>query len=193
MYRLIRNIHLTLGLAFALALAVYLVSSVRLAHRSWFKPQPTVSEKSVAVDPRDAATPRALGLHLIEEHGFRGEIVRIQPSDEGSFAFTIRRLGTAYQVRYQRGAREAHVKETRLAFIGMLQSMHFSYGFWHEMGLINIWGAVLLLTSIALLAIGASGIYLWFETHDERKVGSVLLTSALVFGLGLLVLVRIQG
>lgn len=193
MYRLIRNIHLTLGLAFALALAVYLVSSVRLAHRSWFKPQPTVSEESLAVDPHHAATPRALGLHLIEERGLRGEIVRIQPSDEGGFAFTIRRLGTAYQVRYQRGAGEVHVKTTRLAFIGMLQSMHFAHGFWHEMDLINVWGAVLLLTSITLLAIGASGIYLWFETHDERKVGSVLLTSALVFGLGLLVLVRIQG
>ena len=193
MYRLIRNIHLTLGLAFALALGIYLLSSVRLAHRSWFSPQPTVSEKTVAVDPRDAASPRALGLHLIEEHGLRGEIVRIQPSDDGSFAFTIRRLGTAYQVRYQPDAREAHVKTTRLAFIGMLQSMHFAHGFWHEMELINIWGAVLLLTSIGLLLMGASGIYLWFETHDERKIGSVLLTSALVFGLGLLVLVRIQG
>ena len=52
---------------------------------------------------------------------------------------------------------------------------------------------MLLLTSIGLLLMGASGIYLWFETHDERKIGSVLLTSALVFGLGLLVLVRIQG
>lgn len=193
MYRLIRNIHLTLGLAFALALGIYLLSSVRLAHRSWFQPQPTVSEKTVAIEPRDAATPRALGLHLIEEHGLRGEIARVQPSDDGSFAFTLRRLGTAYQVRYQPGAREVQVKTTRLAFIGMLQSMHFAHGFWHEMELINIWGAVLLLTSIGLLLMGASGIYLWFETHDERKIGSVLLTSALVFGLGLLVLVRIQG
>lgn len=193
MYRLIRNIHLTLGLAFALALGIYLLSSVRLAHRSWFQPQPTVSEKTVAIEPRDAATPRALGLHLIEEHGLRGEIARIEPSDDGSFAFTLRRLGTAYQVRYQPGAREVHVKTTRLAFIGMLQSMHFAHGFWHEMELINIWGAVLLLTSIGLLLMGASGTYLWFETHDERKIGSVLLTSALVFGLGLLVLVRIQG
>ena len=193
MYRLIRNIHLTLGLAFALALGIYLLSSVRLAHRSWFKPQPSVSEKSIVIDPLDAATPRSLGLHLIEEHGLRGEIARVQPSDNGSFTLTIRRLGTAYQVRYQRGAQEAHVKTTRLAFIGMLQSMHFSYGFWHEMGMINVWDAVLLLTSIALLAMGASGVYLWFETHDERRVGSVLLTAALVFGLGLLVLIRIQG
>ena len=193
MYRLIRNIHLALGLAFALALGIYLLSSVRLAHRSWFQPQPTVSEKSIAIDPLDAATPRSLGLHLIQEHGLRGEIARVQPSDDGSFSLTIRRLGTAYQVRYQPRAREAQVKTTRLAFIGMLQSMHFSHGFWHEMGMINLWSAVLLLTSIGLLAMGASGIYLWFETHEERKIGSALLTSALVFGLGLLVLVRIQG
>ena len=193
MYRLIRNIHLTLGLAFALALGIYLLSSVRLAHRSWFKPEPAVSEKSLAVDPRHAGTPRALGLHLIEEHGLRGEVVRVQTPDDVSITLTIRRLGTAYQVQYQRGAPEAQVKTTRLAFIGMLQSMHFSHGFWHEMGMINVWSAVLLLTSIALLTLGATGIYLWFKTYDERKVGSILLTSALVFGLGLLVLVRIQG
>lgn len=193
MYRLVRNIHLALGLAFALALGIYLLSSVRLAHRSWFKPQPTISEKSIAINPSDAATPRSLGLHLIKEHGLRGEIARVQPSDDGSFSLTIRRLGTAYQVRYQGGAREAQVKTTRLAFIGMLQSMHFAHGFWHEMGMINLWSAVLLLTSIGLLAMGASGIYLWFETHEERKIGSVLFASALVFGLGLLVLVRIQG
>ena len=193
MYRLMRNIHLILGLTFALALGVYLLSSVRLAHRSWFTATPTVTEESLPVDACEAGTPRALGLHLIAEHGLRGEIVRIEPADDGNFALVIRRLGTGYQVRYDAGAEKAHVKTTRQAFIGMLLSMHFSHGFWHEIGMINVWGAVLLLTSIALLAIGATGIYLWFKTYDERWVGSVLLASGLLFALGLMVLVRVQG
>ncbi len=193
MYRLIRNVHLILGLVFALVLGVYLLSSVRLAHRSWFTATPTVTEESLPVDPSQAGTPRALALHLIEEYGLRGEIVRIRPSDEGNFVTVIRRLGTGYQVRYQAGAEQANVKTTRQAFIGMMLSMHFSHGFWHEVGLINVWGAVLLATSIALLLIGASGIYLWFKTFDERIVGSVLLAGGLLFALGLMVLVRIQG
>ena len=72
-------------------------------------------------------------------------------------------------------------------------SMHFSYGFWHEDSMINVWGAVLLLTSLALFAMGVTGIYLWFKTYEERLVGSVLLVTGLVFAITLMVIVRVQG
>ncbi len=193
MYRLMRNTHLILGLVFVVALGVYLASSVRLAHRAWFSPRPTVTEVALPVDPGQAATPRALGMQLMQRHGLRGEIARVQPSKDGAFSLVIRRMGTNYQIQYREGAAEAQVKTTRLAFIGMLQSMHFSYGFWHEDGMINVWGAVLLLTSIALFLIGATGIYLWFKTYEERTVGTVLLASGLVFAISLIVYIRIQG
>ena len=140
MYRLMRNTHLILGLVFVVALGVYLASSVRLAHRAWFSPRPTVTEVALPVDPGQAATPRALGMQLMQRHGLRGEIARVQPSKDGAFSLVIRRMGTNYQIQYREGAAEAQVKTTRLAFIGMLQSMHFSYGFWHEDGMINVWG-----------------------------------------------------
>ena len=193
MYRLMRNVHLALGLVFALALGVYLLSSVRLAHRSWFSTSPTVAEAAYPVDPVKALTPRALGQYLITEQGLRGEIARVQPSDDGLFRFVIRRLGTSYQVQYKPGSVTAQVKTNRLAFIGMLMSMHFSYGFWHEYGTINVWGAVLLLTSVALFAMGVSGIYLWFKTYEERLVGSILLAGGLAFAITLIVIVRVQG
>ncbi len=193
MYRLMRNIHLILGLVFALALGVYLLSSVRLAHRSWFSAAPTVTEHTYPVDPERAATPRALGQYLIEEHGIRGEIARVQPAQDGKFSLLIRRLGTGYQVRYDEGAAQALVRESKQAFTGMLLSMHFAHGFWHENATINVWGAVLLLTSIGLFAIGVTGIYLWFKTYDERLIGSVLLGAGLVFAFVSLYLVRSQG
>lgn len=193
MYRLMRNTHLILGLVFALALGVFLLSSVRLAHRSWFSSSPTLTEAAYPVDPDQAGTPRALGRQLMAEHGLRGEIVRVQRANDGVFGFVIRRIGTNYQVQYRVGADEAQVRTNRLAFIGMLMGMHFSYGFWHEDAMINVWGAVLLLTSIALFAMGVTGIYLWFETHEERVVGTVLLAGGLAFAITLMVIVRIQG
>lgn len=193
MYRLMRNVHLAVGLVFALALGVYLLSSVRLAHRSWFSSSPTVTKTAYPVDPARIGTPRALGHYLITEQRLRGEITRIQPAEDGSFKFVIRRLGTNYQVEYRPGAIEAQVRTNRLAFIGMLMSMHFSYGFWHEDSMINVWGAVLLLTSLALFAMGVTGIYLWFKTYEERLVGSVLLVTGLVFAITLMVIVRVQG
>lgn len=193
MYRLMRNVHLILGLAFVLMLGVYMVSSVRLAHRSWFSAKPTVSERTLPVDPGRASTPRALGSYLIEEHGLRGEIVRIQPAGDGEFSLLIRRLGTGYQIRYTEGATEVQVRENRQAFTGMLLGMHFAHGFWHEDELINVWGAVLLLTSCGLFLIGITGVYLWFKTYDERRVGTVLLVGGLSFAFISMYLIRSQG
>ena len=193
MYRLMRNVHLILGLVFALALGVYLLSSVRLAHRSWFTGKPTISEETLAVDPSEAGTPRALGLHLMAAHGLRGEIARVQTLDDGAFSLAIRRIGTNHQVRYEAGASEAQVRTSRLVFTGMLMGMHFTYGFWHESPTINLWSGVMLLTSFALFLMGASGIYLWFKTYEERRIGSVLLAGGLIFAVSLMVFVRIQG
>jgi hypothetical protein len=193
MYRLMRNIHLILGLVFVLALGVYALSSVRIAHRTWFAGGPTVTEDVFAVDASRAGSPRELALYLIQEQGLVGELFRVQPAEGDRLRFMIRRLGTNYQVEYTRGAEEAQVKTTRQRFIGMMGSMHFAHGFWHDNGLINVWGAVVLLTSIGLFLIGASGIYLWFKTYEERVLGSILLGIGLVFSLTLMVLVRIQG
>ena len=194
MYRLMRNTHLILGLVFVLILGVYMVSSIRLAHRTWFAGvRPTVTESTLSVDPARAGTPRELGLHLIQEHGLKGEIARVQPPKDGKFGLNIRRMGTAYAIQYTEGASEAQVKTNRIAFIGMLSAMHFAHGFWHEDGMINVWGAVLLLTSIGLFLIGASGIYLWFMTHEERWIGSVLLIGGLAFAFTTMYLVRSQG
>lgn len=193
MYRLMRNTHLILGLAFVLALGVYMVSSVRLAHRSWFSARPTVSERTLSVDPERARTPRALGAYLIEEHGLRGEIARVQPAEDGAFSLVIRCLGTGYQIRYTEGAAEAQVRENRQAFTGMLLGMHFAHGFWHDQALINVWGAVLLLTSCGLFLIGITGIYLWFKTYDERRVGTILLVAGLSFAFISMYLIRSQG
>ena len=193
MYRLMRNVHLVLGLGVALALAVYLLSSVRLARRTWFKTSPTVTEGAFSVDPAQSETPRALGLHLMERHGLRGDLARIDESEEGEFSLVIRRPGTNYRVRYHPGAAEARVQTNQLAFIGALMGLHFTYGFWHGDGMINVWSAIVLLTSIVLFVIGGTGIYLWFKTHEERAVGSVLLAAGLGFAITLMVLVRIQG
>ena len=126
-------------------------------------------------------------------HGLRGEIARVQTLDDGAFSLAIRRIGTNHQVRYEAGASEAQVRTSRLVFTGMLMGMHFTYGFWHESPTINLWSGVMLLTSFALFLMGASGIYLWFKTYEERRIGSVLLAGGLIFAVSLMVFVRIQG
>ena len=193
MYRLMRNIHLILGLVFVLFLGVYAVSSVRFGHPSWFRRPPQVAEAMLAVDPMHADTPRALGLHLIRDHELKGELFRVQPVENGVFRFFIRRPGTNYQVEYTKGDAEAKVKTTRQDFSGMLTAMHIAHGLWHENPIMNLWGVVVLLTSLGLFALGGTGIYLWFKMYDERLVGGILLIVGLGYGLATMFLVRSMG
>jgi len=55
---------------------------------------------------------------------------------------------------------------------------------------LNAWGALVAVLSLALFVIGATGIYLWFKLHQERVIGAILLTLSLGYSLTLMVLAR---
>ena len=49
------------------------------------------------------------------------------------------------------------------------------------------------MASLALLALGGTGIYLWFKTYEERTVGLVLLVVSFGYSLTLLFLIQAAG
>jgi hypothetical protein len=51
-------------------------------------------------------------------------------------------------------------------------------------------GALAGLVSAALLIMGVTGMLLWFRMRNERLVGTVLIAGGLVWGLGLIVAMR---
>ena len=67
--------------------------------------------------------------------------------------------------------------------------MHATFGVEHEYGPHNLWGVLMLLTSVGLLVLGGTGLYLWFRMRSERRVGSILLAANLVFGVVLIALI----
>jgi hypothetical protein len=192
MHRLMRNTHLILGLVFVLFLMVYGVSSLRVARRSWFPGQPARTESRVKIDPSVATSGRALGLVLMREHGLRGDLFQVQDTEEG-FSLNIWRPGTNYEIRYSRQSGEAVIGARQQDFVGMLMGLHVTYGLWHDAWLHNLWGVFLLLLSVGLFLLGATGIYLCFKTYEERVIGSVLLGVGLVYGLTFLILTRQLG
>ena len=73
----------------------------------------------------------------------------------------------------------------------MLLQLHVNHGFWHDFGPANGWAAFSLLTSIAMLLLGVSGIYLWFMHHEERLIGGVLLGVGFGYAIVTLTLIRL--
>jgi hypothetical protein len=64
-------------------------------------------------------------------------------------------------------------------------AMHHTFGLDNRYGPHNFWGVLMFLTSIGLVLLGATGVYLWFKIHKERLTGSLLLFGGLAYGLTL--------
>ncbi len=190
MYRWLRNIHLYLGLFSMPLVLTYGVSSVQMAHGSWFKIKPAIVEMEVAVQPERATDGRALARELMDRYGLRGDLQQVQPTASG-FSLRIGRLGTFYQVNYSRKTGKASVRTTVAPFMGMLNRIHHVSGFWHDFTPLNLWGALVGIVSTGLILLGLTGLYLWFHDHEERKVGAVLLALNLAYCVTLMVLMRI--
>jgi len=187
MHKVVRNTHLILGMGSVFFVLMYAVSAAQMAHRIRVTPQ--IVEEDLALAP--GLEPRPLAEALMRDRGYRGELGNPAITPKG-FRVNIGRPGRQYVVNYDRATGVAHVRRETRSFLGMLNRLHHQHGLRHEDGVLNAWGWALLLVSLALLAIGASGVYLWFKMHRERLIGSVLLGANLVVSLALLVALRFQ-
>ncbi|MDA0205476.1 MAG: PepSY domain-containing protein [Acidobacteria bacterium] len=190
MYTVIRNIHLFLGLLCFSFLLMYSVSAVQMSHVEWFSNNPTVSEQTVAVSPADSQNPRSFA-HALMQAGMWGELQNVAQDDAG-FRFRILRAGTTHDVEYAAGSPTAQVKTSVAGFMGMLNRLHHTAGFYRERCITDWWAALVALTSLALLTLGATGVYMWFRLYKERVLGGIFLSIGLFVGLGLLFATRIQ-
>ena len=192
MYRLIRNVHLALGVGFTLVWLMYGLSSVQMAHPDWFPMEPERSEARVAVAPTAAPDARALSVALAERGAVRGD-VRSPATAGDTLRFQVVRPGTVHQVSYVAGAATATVVTNVGGFMTMLNRLHHYGGFWHVWGPLDLWGLLVALASVGLMVLGVSGIYLWFRTYGERRLGTALLGFSLAFGVAMTVLIRAAG
>lgn len=190
MYLWLRNIHLWLGLLCGLPVLVYGVSAVQMAHGKWFDMKPAVTETQVPLLGAATASPRSVARALMDSHGMRGELGQVKETP-AAFRFRIARPGTVYEVDFDRAAGTAKVRTSTARFMGMLNRIHHVAGLSHEYVLLDVWGALVAFVSLSMLVLGATGIYLWFKLHAERKVGLVLLAASLSFALPLVVLLRL--
>lgn len=192
MFRLMRNIHLGLGLVFVLMAMIFAVSSLVIIYRPLLGVSPEKSERTVQLSEQAAAGgPRAAARELMENEGFRGELRQIQ-EDGDKVSFRIFRPGEGVLVEYSPASRQAKVERTRHGALETMVQLHVNHGFWHDYGPSNIWALIGFLASVGLLLLGVTGIYLWWVGKTDRAVGSVLVSFSLVFGAVCLYLTRLQ-
>jgi hypothetical protein len=174
MYQKLRSIHLSTALFSMAFLLAYAISAVEFAHRKW----PPLSEYSTeeALKLSSGATEaRTLARQ------WRGELESIENSP-GLLKFRVMTtLGRSYDVTYSIATGETQVKTTTNSFLKTLAFIHASNG---------VWAAVAAIVSLALLTLGITGLYLWFQNHSSRRMGSVLLLVGITIAAGLIVSMR---
>jgi hypothetical protein len=184
LYKFLRNTHLLIGLFSFLFLMMYGVSSVQMSHNTWFNLKPAVSDSRVALAP-GIENPRDVARQLMNRGLVRGELAQVQNS-----RFRIIRPGTVHEVSYSSRTGEAKIRTNVAGVMGMLNRIHHVAGLWHEYTLTNVWAVFVAITSILLVILALTGIYLWFKMHSERVIGAILLAVSLGFSLTLMVLIR---
>jgi len=192
MFRLMRNVHLWLGLASVAMALMFALSSLFVVFRQSLDTQPEENQRTVKVASESAATPRALARELILHHDVQGELAAVE-EDAERMSFRIHRPGVEHRVAYSKATGEATIDEKRWGAGQTLLQIHVMHGFWHEWVPGWIWALLGFLTSVALLLLGASGIYLWFAHHKERVIGGVLLAVGLLYGISTLALTRLDS
>jgi hypothetical protein len=192
MYTIVRNIHLLFA-SFSLPfLIMYGVSAVQMSHSTWFDMKPVVHDRQLALVAGQTDA-RVVAREIMgRDASIKGEISNIQPNDAG-IVLRIIVPGTVHEIRYERTSGVAHVKTSVAGVMGMLNRLHHWAGFWHEPVPMKIWAISVAVVSAALLALGASGIYMWFTRRPERRIGFALLGINLLFAVTLLTLLRIAG
>ena len=184
MWRLIRDTHLMLGMSAVLFVFLYAVSAAQMAHRLRLTPQVSEEESCARGIGGAAARGGADGAA-----GIRRRVGQSAMTPNG-FRVTITRPGTNYVVTYDAAAGRAHVRRETRSFLGMLNRLHHQNGLHHADGRLNAWGWALALVSMALLALGITGVCLWFRLRRERTTGTILLVTNLVVSVALLIALR---
>jgi hypothetical protein len=189
MFRLMRNVHLILGLLFFSYAMLFAASSLVIIYRPWLKVTRSEEQQIVRVAFDRTQTPRDLAFELMQNHQLKGDLRDIK-QDAGAIRFIIARPGTRSEVTYTASTGEAKIRTRREGFLETLVQLHINHGFFHDFLPANAWSLLSLLGSVGLFLLGATGIYLWFCHHEERVIGFVILALGLAYSLTTLVLSR---
>jgi hypothetical protein len=181
MYRTIRSLHLCAGAFSLVFLAMYALSALQMTHARWLPVEARITTREIALPP-GIADARIAARELAARHGIEGELAGVRPLPTG-LAFRILRPGAVWEADYASLTGATHLRLTDTGTLGALNRIHQMHGAWHTWIAYNLWASLLALIGAMILTLGATGVYLWWQSHrDRRFTGAVLIFAIAVIG-----------
>lgn len=185
--RLLRDLHLYVGLAAAPFVVLYAVSTMNLNHPGWaWGAEREAPSTSVAVRLPPGADSLTLGREALRQAGVSGEIMFVRRiPEEQRLEIPVQRPGEKITLQVDLAAGRAVVERQRTSFWSRLV-------FWHKMpgphvvdlrgnwGLVALWRWMADASALSILFLAATGAYLWLGLKAERRTGWISLAGGLV-------------
>lgn len=183
-----RKLHNYLGLYFLLFLWLFAGSGLVLNHSKWGVAQfwKARHESTVerAIRPPAPGGDVATARDLMGQLAIVGEIGEIKRDAAGRFDFQVVKPGRVYRVEARPDSARARVTTIRLDAWGALDAMHKFTGVSlddpsraRDWAVTRLWSVAMDALSLGLVALVASGLYLWLRFPDKRRAGLVALAA----------------
>ena len=173
--KLIRRVHLYLGLFLAPWIAMYSISTMAMNHREAFGKAPPVFELEServfdGVMPEAGAAAKA--RVLLASLSLDGANSARQAAD-GSL--TIQRLDpvTPRRITYRPETKAVRVERQVFRANQFLERMHRKRGYQQDYLTDDLWAATVDLTIAAILLWALTGLWMWWELKAARALGAV--------------------
>jgi hypothetical protein len=210
--RLILNLHTYGGLLCFSYLILFGISSLNFNHPFAFtraKSEPRHWEQKVELPDLPRVTPDLKGEQRVAAKAQANHMVRRalglyghqrpwkeswwDPNDPNHYHASLVRPGVEYEVDVYLDKELAKVTETRTGVWQVIQGLHGFHGKMPDSRFVSTWGVYTELCTFVVLFAGASGIYLWTQRRNERRIGYVLLSGAGLVSLALMILFALRG
>ncbi len=190
MYKLIRNIHLVLGLIISPFLFIYAISGLFFSHHflDFSSPEKTIEKFTLTSFSTD---PAELAKQLSTKHAIHGQLISSKTDNLQALKLVISTTSKQHKVIVNTQTGETTNEVKTLSAFGFIKALHRTAGFPNEITSKWWWGLAVMCVAILLILLLLSGIFLWTYRRQERRTGSIFLGVSLVYCICVLCVLRL--
>ena len=199
-----RRVHYYLGLYMLVSLWFFSISGLVLNHSSWGVAQfwqhreETTTQRAIRIPGHTGDV--AIATDLMRQLGIVGELGEIKRSaDPQRFELQVVKPGRVYRVVARMDSARADVTEIRINGWGAMDALHKFTGVsrddrerTRDWVLTTVWSLAMDALAAGMIALVATGLYLWYRLKAKRIPGFIALTLGIaccvffLYGLGIL-------
>gem|GEM_PF-1610586 len=179
---LMRRVHSYCGLALLFFIAMYAVSGAGIIHSSQLDLAPQIVTERVTLDVVGNPDGAELARYLAGKFGAhsRGEPTAVR--ENGRWIVSFIEPGGVVRFDVEPNLRSASMERRKGSLVQKLVALHKVSGF--EGGLAyTAWGALVDMVSLAMVLFTVTGVYLWFVSTRDRRLGYAVLVASWGFTL----------